>query len=114
MQTLFEVEAETHGEVVGQELPPLRGSDKQLPWAEDVRPKLVAAINKHLREWGRFVKALAASSKTDPDRLEREQEAYRAACQKADEIFAEPYAGWWISRRKQTARELLNGVEPED
>lgn len=110
MTTLFEVAAEP---VAGLELPELTGTEKQVPWATSVRTRLVQAMHAHLREWRRLLDLWEANPKMDPDRLEREREAYQAAGQALEEIQQERYAGWWLSRRENTARELLSGADPK-
>lgn len=110
MSTLFDIAPEALEDAA--DLPPLRGTDRQLPWARDVRKRLLAECDRLLREWERLVETLARTGKTAA--AERERVARRRAYDALEGVRAQTSAHWWIARRSQSARELLAGTEPPD
>ncbi len=107
-QTLFDVEPDATDE---SDLPELTGTEKQVPWATQIRRKLIAEMDATLLQWQRYTQRLADQG--DHERSERERENLRQALRAADGIREQTYSGWWIDRRSQTAKELLAGIEPE-
>lgn len=81
------------------ELPPLVGSSAQIPWAEKVRAKQLAAIRKLIRD----EQVLVGRGKLDCLVLERHIEAVVW-------IKRSTSCRYWLDRRDNTALELLDGA----
>lgn len=102
--TLFDVEPQ-HDPIDELDLPPLRGSVRQEPWANDVRRKLLSEIGKLLRDWQRYVRTLADTGKAE--KAEQERVKLRAAIDASERLLKRDTCRWWLDRRNNTARELL-------
>ncbi len=105
--SLFDLPPEQAG---GRDLPPLSGSDRQRPWAEDVRTKKLAEIDRLLRDWQEYVTLLERTGKTEP--AAREREALRAAIDASEGLLKRDTCRFWLDRRCNSGRELLAGAEP--
>lgn len=105
--TLFEVEPGTGAEL---QLPPIEGTEKQTPWAEHVRGKLLAEVRKLLRDWEGYVESLRRSGKDA--KAEAEADALRQARGVSEELHQQARASFWLDRRENTARELITGAPP--
>ena len=104
MGTLFEVEQE-----VGTELPELVGTPKQVPWAKATRKELLAKAESAVRERQRFIAQLLTAGRIAD--AEPHRKWLRRALDRLEQMQAETRAGWWISRRDNTAVELLSGAK---
>jgi hypothetical protein len=106
--TLFDV---PEPEVEQLDLPPLRGSAKQEPWANDVRAKKLAEVGRLLREWQEYIRNLERTGKAEKATLERGK--LREALDASETLLERDTCRFWLDRRDNTARELLAGADPK-
>lgn len=106
MNTLFEVEPEIPERA---DLPPIQGTEKQIPWAEGIRRKKLREIEQVLREWRLYIQRLADLGKEDQADFQRQK--FRLALDQLAVIEQKTGANWWIARRENSARELLTDAE---
>ncbi len=103
--TLFEVEP---APARWAELPSLRGSEKQLPWAGHVRAKALSECDRIIRERQRYVESLVSNGRHE--QAARERGRLQAALDHLERIQAQTACAWWIDRRNNTGHQLLTGA----
>lgn len=108
MSQLFTVEPEADER---PDLPPLTGSEKQVRWAQHIRAEKLREVAQHLREWEALIARYRQTGK-DPHKVGQAQDEYHRAVVAAGRLEEKTAANWWIPRRENTARELLNGADP--
>lgn len=101
--TLFDLPAET---VARKDLPPLKGTDKQIPWAEGIRTRLLFAVERYLTERRRLIDVNQQRGRDVSELRAR----FGAQLNRLAEMERETRAGWWIDHRECTADELLTGA----
>jgi hypothetical protein len=110
MKQLFdENEVPTRGEAE-RGLPELRGSEKQIGWAEKIRRGKLRDIDLRLGE-RRLVEA-RLRMRGNVEAADLHQEHLSAEFAALGPIEREDRSWWWIERRDLTAQELLAGKEP--
>lgn len=89
-------------------LPELRGSEKQITWAEYIRAELLADAGKYLRDnWDN------TSVLDDTAVKAHNEKVLHALGQILVQIRHEPRAAWWIGRRHNNGAQLLRSVYQE-
>ncbi len=78
-------------------LPQLKGSEKQVTWAEKLRPEVIAELDRKITH---EEKVLAPGPYKDPNRDTSKQEAYVEKLNRSRRAIEEiTDASWWISRK---------------
>jgi hypothetical protein len=80
------------------ELPPLSGSEKQVVWAETLRIRKIADIEKE---------AVSLSDENPFDEDEKNDEYHRQVLLAVDHILEQKTARWWIDNRDESAVSLI-------
>ena len=89
-------------------LPELRGSDKQVVWAEYIRAELLESAAQFLKDsWDK------TSMLDDAAIKERNEKVLHALGQILVQVRHEPRAAWWISHRRSDGAQLLRSVYQE-
>lgn len=86
----------------------LKGSEKQIAWAEDIRTKGLALLDEHVAEFEAHIKSLGQLNEQQQAMLPR----YYAA---VENIRTNDSAAWWIENRfefgsKQRVMGLINNI----
>ncbi|WP_286978828.1 hypothetical protein [Aminobacterium sp. UBA5514] len=83
-------------------LPALKGTERQIAWAETIRKQLIAAINTEREE------------KENPFKLDlsdpKSQQIFNATLKR---IHQEACASWWIDNRDESPRSLIKNLAPK-
>lgn len=86
----------------------LKGTEKQIAWAEDIRAKGLALLDEHVAEFEAHIKSLGQLNEQQQAMLPR----YYAA---VENIRMNDNAAWWIENRfefgsKQRVMGLINNI----
>lgn len=77
--------------------PELKGSEKQIAWALRIREEKADALEEIREKWLRKIE-------TNPEKRERGELVLALI----DKIMAHDDAGWWIDRRAQSAKDMID------
>ena len=89
-------------------LPALRGSDKQVVWAEYIRAELLESAGQFLKENWEKTRVL-----DDATIKEHNEKVLYALGQILVQIRQEPRAAWWIGHRRSNGAQFLRSIYQE-
>jgi hypothetical protein len=89
------------------DLPMLKGTPKQVPWATAVRAAKLQDCDTLLRQWRLLIERHKDAGRSEA--VERERAGYAAALDRLGAMERQVTCRWWLDRRENTAEELLTG-----
>lgn len=105
--TLFDVAATE----TADDLPPINGTQKQIPWATQVRKDKLSAVALLIRQQQELVQAHYAAGRNE--KAEQAREVCRRFIDFAGQLERESSARFWLDRRENSAHELLTNATPK-
>ena len=102
--TLFN-DVETAPEPGEPDLPPLRGTASQIPWATAERKAQILALRRHFRDWQELIRRHEDAGRDDA--AERERAGLRHAIDELAYLERQDTCRFWLDSRKSSVLELL-------
>lgn len=89
------------------DLPPLKGTPKQVPWASAVRAGKLRDCETLLRQWRLLIERHQDAGRAEA--AERERAGYSLALERLGALERQVTCRYWLARRDNSAEELLLG-----